>query len=155
MLKITLLCVGKIKGKWLQAGTAEYKKRLSRFANLDIIEVADQPDNIPLDRALALEGEALAKRIPARGMKIALELSGQMLDSVEMSQKLQQWMDRSDGQITFIIGGSRGIDEQILKICDYHWCLSPLTFPHTLTRIIVLEQLYRGFRLGKGEIYHK
>lgn len=155
MLKIMLLCVGKVKDKWIHAGVAEYKKRLSRFAKLEVIELPDQPDSIPEERALSVEGDAILKRVPKRGQTIALELSGEMPDSVELSEMLKRWADRSEGQLTFIIGGSRGLDQRILEICDAKWCLSPLTFPHTVSRIIVVEQLYRSFRLQKGEIYHK
>lgn len=155
MLKITLLCVGKVKDKWIQAGVAEYKKRLSRFAKLEVIEVPDQPDSIPEERALSLESEAILKRLPKRGLAIALELRGVMPDSVELSKMLRSWVDRSDGQLTFIIGGSRGLDQKVLDICDSQWCLSPLTFPHTISRVLAVEQLYRSFRLEKGEIYHK
>ena len=155
MLKIMFICVGKIKDKWLLQGIAEYRKRISRFATLSIVEVPDQPDHIPLERALASEAEAIRKRMSNRGLTIALDLNGAMPDSIELAKMVQNWSDQSQGQLTFIIGGSRGLDPTLLASCDRSWCLSPLTFPHTLTRLIALEQLYRSFKLAKGEKYHK
>lgn len=155
MLKLQLLCVGKLKEKWMQQGIAEYRKRLSRFADVEIIEVPDQSDDLPLERILSIEGDALLKRLPERGVRVLLDLGGKMPDSLDFAQGLRQWMDRSGGMLTFVIGGSNGLDDRVRQACDVRWSLSPLTFPHTLTRVLVLEQLFRGFKLDAGESYHK
>lgn len=160
MSKISVLCVGKIKEKYLKDGIAEYAKRLSRYCKLDIIEVADEktPDGaseIVETQIKNLEGDKLLKYIKDDDYVIALALDGKMLDSVELSKKMESLGVRGISHLVFVIGGSLGLSDSVLKRADYKLSFSKMTFPHQLMRMILLEQIYRGYRIMKGEPYHK
>lgn len=160
MSKISILCVGKIKEKYLKDGIAEYAKRLSRYCKLDIIEVADEktPDGaseIVETQIKNLEGDKLLKHIKDDDYVIALALDGKMLDSVELSKKMESLGIRGISHLVFVIGGSLGLSDSVLKRADYKLSFSKMTFPHQLMRMILLEQIYRGYRIMKGEPYHK
>lgn len=160
MSKISILCVGKIKEKYLRDGIAEYAKRLSRYCKLDVIEVADEktPDGaseIVETQIKNLEGEKLLKHIKDDDYVIALAIDGKMLDSVELSKHMEALGVRGVSHMVFVIGGSLGLSDAILKRADYKLSFSKMTFPHQLMRMILLEQIYRGFRIMKGEPYHK
>lgn len=159
-MRITVLCVGKVKEKYFSDGIREYEKRLSRYCRLEIIEVADEktPDSASAAEELqikAREGERLRKYIREDSYVIALAIEGKQLDSIELSEKIEKLGVRGASHITFVIGGSLGLDETILKQADDKLSFSRMTFPHQMMRMILLEQLYRSYRIMKGEPYHK
>lgn len=159
-MKISVLCVGKIKEKYFTDGIKEYEKRLSRYCKLEIIEVADEktPDSASETEELqikAKEGERLKKYIRDDAYVIALAIDGKQLDSVELSEKIEKLGIGGTSHIIFIIGGSLGLDASILNRADFKLSFSRMTFPHQMMRMILLEQVYRGYRIMKGEPYHK
>ena len=151
-MKITILCVGKIKEKFFTMAIEEYAKRLSRYCKLEIIEVADEKTD---ENASEAEGERLLKQIKDGAYVIALAINGKQLDSVELSQKIEKCGVMGCSHIVFVIGGSLGLDERILNRADYKLSFSNMTFPHQLMRVILLEQIYRSYRIMNGEPYHK
>lgn len=159
-MKITILTVGKIKEKYLKDAIAEYSKRLSRYCRLEIVETADEKTPDQASEALEKqirkkEGERLRKYLREDAYKIALAIDGKMLSSEEFAEKIECLGIQSTSHIIFIIGGSIGLDEEILKKADYLLSFSKMTFPHQLMRVILLEQIYRGYRILSGEPYHK
>lgn len=159
-MKITLLVVGKIKEKYFTGAIDEYVKRLSRYCKLEIIEVTDEktPDHASESIEAMIrkkEGERLIKYIPEQAYVIALAIEGMMLDSVELSQKIEQLGVGGQSHIIFIIGGSLGLDKEILSRANYQLSFSKMTFPHQLMRVILLEQIYRAYRILSREPYHK
>ena len=159
-MKITLLTVGKIKEKYLRDAVSEYSKRLSRYCKLEIIEVADEktPDQASLAEEEAIrqkEGERILKQLKNDSYVITLEIAGKMLTSEELAGKIDTLGIRGAGHITFIIGGSLGLSDEVLQRSDYGLSFSKMTFPHQLMRVILLEQIYRGYRIIKNEPYHK
>lgn len=159
-MKITLLTVGKIKEKYLRDGIAEYAKRLGRYCKLEIVEVPDEktPDNASSAQELQikeLEGERLLRHIRDTDYVTALAIDGKMLDSVELSEHLERLFVQGKSSLVFVIGGSLGLSDEVLLRADYRLSFSKMTFPHQLMRMILLEQLYRSFRISKGEPYHK
>lgn len=159
-MKITVLCVGKIKEKYFTLGIHEYAKRLSRYCKLEIIEVPDEktPDNASENEELqikAKEGDKLLRYIKDNAYVIALAIEGKMLTSEELSEKMEQLGINGDSNVVFIIGGSLGLDMRILDRADYKLSFSKMTFPHQMMRMVLLEQVYRGYRIMKGEPYHK
>lgn len=159
-MKITLLTVGKIKEKYLCDAIAEYAKRLSRYCRLEIIEVADEktPDSAsPAEENLIRqkEGDRIMKHIRDDACVITLEISGNMLDSVAFARKIEQFGVQGKSHLIFVIGGSIGLGDQVLKRSDYALSFSRMTFPHQLMRVILLEQIYRGYRIIEGAPYHK
>lgn len=159
-MKISVLCVGKIKEKYFTAGIAEYEKRLSRYCKLEIHEVPDEktPDQASENEERiikAKEAERLSKYIKDDSYVIALAIEGKQLDSVEFSKKIEQLGINGVSHIVFIIGGSLGLDAELLKRADMKLSFSKMTFPHQMMRMVLLEQVYRGYRIMKGEPYHK
>lgn len=159
-MKITILTVGKIKEKYLRDGIAEYAKRLGRYCKLEIIEVADEktPDRASAAEELQIketEGGRLMKNIKDSDYVIALALDGKMLDSVELSKKIETLGIQGESSLVFVIGGSLGLADEVLRRADYKLCFSKMTFPHQLMRMILLEQIYRGYRIMHNEPYHK
>ncbi len=159
-MKITLLTVGKIKEKYLRDAVSEYSKRLSRYCKLEIIEVADEktPDQASLAEEEAIrqkEGERILKQLKNDSYVITLEIAGKMLTSEELAGKIDTLGIRGTSHITFIIGGSLGLSDEVLQRSDYGLSFSKMTFPHQLMRVILLEQIYRGYRIIKNEPYHK
>ena len=159
-MKITLITVGKIKEKYLKDAIAEYSKRLSRYCKLEIVEVADEktPDNASdtvEDAIRDKEGERILKYIKEDAYVITLEIAGKMLTSEEMAEKIEKLGVQGNSHITFIIGGSIGLGKVILKRSDYELSFSKMTFPHQLMRVILLEQIYRSYRIMNHEPYHK
>ena len=150
-MKITLITVGKIKEKYLKDAIAEYSKRLSRYCKLEIVEVADEktPDNAS-DTV-----ERILKYIKEDVYVITLEIAGKMLTSEEMAEKIEKLGVQGTSHIIFIIGGSIGLGREILKRSDYALSFSKMTFPHQLMRVILLEQIYRSYRIMNHEPYHK
>lgn len=159
-MKITLVTVGKIKERYLVSGIAEYAKRLSRYCKLDIIEVLDEktPDNAQAaveQKIKNTEGERILKYIKDGDYVIALALDGSSLDSVEFSRKIEVLGVSGVSSIVFVIGGSLGLAETVLTRADYKISFSKMTFPHQLFRMMLLEQIYRGYRIMNHEPYHK
>lgn len=159
-MKITVLTVGKIKEKYLRDAIAEYSKRLSRYAKLEIIEVADEktPDNASETVETNIknkEAERLLKYIRDDAYLITLEIKGKQLTSEELAQKIDTLGVQGTSHIIFVIGGSLGLGEEVLKRSNYALSFSKMTFPHQLMRVILLEQIYRGYRIQFGEPYHK
>lgn len=159
-MKITVITVGKIKEKYLKDAIAEYSKRLSKYCKLEIIEVADEktPDaaSETVERQIRQkEGERILRHIKEDSYVITLEIGGAMLDSVAFAKKIENLGVQGKSHITFIIGGSIGLGEEVLKKSDYALSFSKMTFPHQLMRVILLEQIYRSFRIINGEPYHK
>ncbi|WP_010074345.1 23S rRNA (pseudouridine(1915)-N(3))-methyltransferase RlmH [Clostridium cellulovorans] len=159
-MKITLVTVGKLKEKYLKEAISEYSKRLSRYCKLDIIEVNDEktPDNASEKEEILIknkEGEAILKHIKDNMLVVAMDLKGKMLSSEEFGTFIKDAGVRGNSDIAFIIGGSLGISDEVLRRADHKLCISKMTFPHQLFRVILLEQIYRGFRIINGEPYHK
>ena len=159
-MKITLITVGKIKEKYLKDAIAGYSKRLSRYCKLEIVEVADEktPDNASAtveDAIRDKEGERILKYIKEDAYVITLEIAGKMLTSEEMAEKIEKLGVQGTSHIIFIIGGSIGLGREILKRSDYALSFSKMTFPHQLMRVILLEQIYRSYRIINHEPYHK
>ena len=159
-MKITLITVGMIKEKYLKDAVAEYSKRLSRYCKLEIVEVADEktPDNASdtvEDAIRDKEGERILKYIKEDAYVITLEIAGKMLTSEEMAEKIEKLGVQGTSHIIFIIGGSIGLGREILKRSDYALSFSKMTFPHQLMRVILLEQIYRSYRIINHEPYHK
>ena len=159
-MKITIITVGKIKEKYLRDAIAEYSKRLNKYCKLDILEVADEktPDHasaIVEEQIRNKEGERILKLLKDDAYVITLEIGGKMLDSVEFSQKLEQLGIQGKSHIIFVIGGSIGLGNEILKRSDFAISFSKMTFPHQLMRVILLEQIYRACKINAGERYHK
>lgn len=160
MLKIKLICVGRIKEKFYTQAAEEYAKRLGRYCRLEITELDDEktPDNASdaqNDRIKAKEGDRILDAISDKSYVIALAIEGKMPDSVELSEKLAAIGTDGYSHITFIIGGSLGLDRRVLDRADYKLSFSRMTFPHQLMRVILLEQVYRSFKIMNGEPYHK
>lgn len=159
-MKITILCVGKIKEKYFSMAIDEYVKRLSRYCKLEIIEVPDEKTDENASAAeekmvKEKEGERIRKNIRDTSYVIALAIDGKQLDSVELSEKIEKLGVQGVSHITFVIGGSLGLDERILERADYKLSFSKMTFPHQLMRVVLLEQIYRSYRIMNGEPYHK
>lgn len=159
-MKIRILCVGKIKEKFMREALGEYSKRLSRYIKLEIAEVADEktPDSASEREELQIrdkEGERLLKLIRQEDYVIALAIDGKMYDSVTFSQRLDRFGMLGRGSVVFVIGGSLGLGEQVLERADESISFSKMTFPHQLMRVILLEQIYRGYRILRNEPYHK
>lgn len=159
-MRITICCVGKVKEKFYCQAIDEYCKRLSRYCKLEVKEVADEktPDNASdtvNDIIKAKEGERLLSCIKDEAYVIALAIDGKMLDSVQLSQKIDNLGISGKSDIVFVIGGSLGLDKRVLDRADFKLSFSPMTFPHQLMRVILLEQIYRSYRIMKNEPYHK
>lgn len=159
-MKITLITVGKIKEKYLKDAIAEYSKRLSKYCKLEIIEVADEktPDNASETVEAMIrdkEGERILKNVKDDAYVITLEIKGKLLTSEELADKINTLGIQGKSYICFIIGGSIGLGEEVLKRSDYALSFSKMTFPHQLMRVILLEQVYRSYRIISGEPYHK
>ena len=150
---IKIICVGKIKEKYLRDAIEEYKKRLSKYTKLEIIEVSDI-DNPSIDITLLKEKELIEKYIDSKDFVITLEIEGNMLNSVEFAKKIDNIFN-TNSTITFIIGGSNGLHKDIKDRSNYKLSFSKLTFPHQLFRVNLLEQIYRSFKINNNEAYHK
>jgi 23S rRNA (pseudouridine1915-N3)-methyltransferase len=159
-VKITVIAVGKIKEKFYTDAIAEYSKRLSRYCRLEVIQVADEktPDGASEAQERQIkekEGSRILAQIKDGAYVIALAVQGTMLSSEQLASKLNKLGVDGQSQIVLIIGGSLGLSDEVLKRADYHLSFSPMTFPHQLMRVILLEQIYRSFRINAGEPYHK
>ncbi|MHB8062757.1 MAG: 23S rRNA (pseudouridine(1915)-N(3))-methyltransferase RlmH [Ruminiclostridium sp.] len=159
-MKITIAAVGRLKERYLKDGISEYIKRLSRFTDIEVIEVDDEhaPESLSAAQESQVkyrEAERLLKRVKDGSYIILLDLAGEQLDSQGFSAKLESIMLSGSSHITFIIGGSLGLDQSLINAAKYRISLSKMTFPHQLARLILLEQVYRAFKIMKNETYHK
>ncbi|MBE6136974.1 MAG: 23S rRNA (pseudouridine(1915)-N(3))-methyltransferase RlmH [Erysipelotrichaceae bacterium] len=159
-MKITILSVGNIKEKYLKDAILEYSKRISKYSKIEFINVSDEPimDNASLkeiEGIKAKEGEKLLKALPSNSYKIALNLKGEMLSSEGLANKILNIFSYHNANICFVIGGSLGLGDNVLSKMDYHLCFSKMTFPHQLMHVILLEQIYRAFKINNNETYHK
>ena len=159
-MKITCVVVGKIKEKYFTDAIKEYSKRLGRYCKLEILELADEktPDGASEAEEVAIrekEGERILKALKDDAYVIALAIEGKMLDSVELSQKIERLGVSGTSHIAFVIGGTLGRAPAVMKRADYALSFSRMTFPHQLMRVVLLEQLYRSYRILKNEPYHK
>lgn len=147
---IKIICIGKIKENYLRDAIEEYKKRLSKYTKLEIIELEDESKN----NILELEKEKIMKHINSKDYIITLEIEGKELTSVDLANKIRNTFI-TNSNITFIIGGSYGLHNEIKKISNMALSFSKLTFPHQLFRVMLLEQIYRSFKINNNETYHK
>ena len=159
-MKITIITVGKIKEKYLKDAIAEYTKRLSKYCKLEIVEVADEktPDNaseVVEDSIRSKEAERILKYVKDDAYVITLEINGKQLTSEELADKVEKLGVQGTSHIIFIIGGSIGLGKEVLAKSNFALSFSKMTFPHQLMRVILLEQIYRSYRIINGEPYHK
>ncbi|MCE5039027.1 23S rRNA (pseudouridine(1915)-N(3))-methyltransferase RlmH [Staphylococcus auricularis] len=159
-MKITILSVGKLKEKYWKQAIAEYEKRLGAYTKVELIEVPDEkaPENMSdkeIEQVKAKEGDRLLGKIKPQQTVITLEIEGNMLTSEKLAQNLDQRMTQGQSDFVFVIGGSNGLHQDVLARSDYALSFSKMTFPHQMMRVILLEQIYRAFKIMKGEAYHK
>ena len=159
-MKITVIAVGKIKEKYLEDAIGEYSKRLNRYCRLEIIQVADEktPEEASpaqMRQIKAREGERILAHVEAGAYVVALAIKGQMVSSEELAARIGKLGVDGRSQIIFIIGGSLGLADEVLARADWLLSFSPMTFPHQLMRVILLEQIYRSYQILAGTPYHK
>ena len=159
-MKINIISVGSIKEKYFKEAINEYLKRLSKYCSVETIEVKDEPikDNSSAkddEIVKRIEGERIIKALPKNSYNILLDLRGKKLDSIGFSKLIDNITKYDNSNITFIIGGSIGVSKEVYDLADYKLCFSDMTFPHKLMRVILLEQVYRAFKILKNETYHK
>ena len=160
MQKITVLCVGKLKEKFYMDAAAEYSKRLGRLCKFELIELTEQrlsedPSPAQIRQALSIEAEAIREKLPRGGAVVALCVEGKPCSSEELSRRLADFAVAGRTQVTFLIGGSFGLDEELKRSADWRLSMSPMTFPHHMARIMLLEQIYRAYQIQMGTRYHK
>ncbi len=160
MLSVFLICVGKLKERFYQEACAEYAKRLSAYCKLTVVELPEEklppkPAQALIDAALAKEAAAIRSKIPPSARVVALCVEGRMRSSEEMAQMFPNQEYSRDKHLVFLIGGSYGLDAQLKAEAQGQLSMSPMTFPHHLARVMLLEQLYRGFKINEGSAYHK
>jgi 23S rRNA (pseudouridine1915-N3)-methyltransferase len=159
-MKIKFITVGKLKEKYLNDGIKEYSKRISAYADIEIIEVADEriPDKASLAEETLVkvkEGRKILDKVKQDDYMILLDVSGKEMDSVAFSKHIEKCMIDGKSTIVFVIGGSLGHGEEVLSRANMRLSFSPMTFPHQLMRLILIEQVYRAFKIMKNETYHK
>lgn len=159
-MKVKIICVGKIKEKYLSDGISEYSKRLSRFCKFEVCTLEDEkiPDNATekeMQIVLETEGERIEKHIGKNDYVIALCVEGKSISSVDFAKKISDIALSGKSEITFIIGGSLGICDSVKNKADFRLSFSKMTFPHNLMRLILAEQIYRAFKINANEEYHK
>ena len=160
MTNIHIICVGKLKEPFYAQAVAEYTKRLSPYCRLTVVELPEErlpqdPSQAQIDAALRKEAAAIRQKLPPRARVVALCIEGQMLSSQELAKRLQTWEIGPTNQLCFLIGGSYGLDESLKAQAHVRLSMSPMTFPHHLARVMVLEQIYRAFQINAGSPYHK
>lgn len=160
MQKVTILCVGKLKESFYMAAVAEYTKRLSRHCKLEIIELpesrlSDSPTPGEIQQALSAEAVSITAKLPKNTAIIAMCIEGKLLSSVALSEKMEQMATAGASSVTFLIGGSVGLHQSLKDQAALQLSMSPMTFPHHLARIMLLEQIYRSYQIQVGTKYHK
>lgn len=159
MQRITVLCVGKLKEKFYADAAAEYCKRLSRYCKIEVTELPEtrlpeDPSPAEIKKALAAEANAIRQKLEG-GAVVAMCIEGQTCSSEALSKKLAAFALDGKSKVTFLIGGSFGLDETLKKQADWRLSMSPMTFPHHLARVMLLEQIYRACQIAEGTRYHK
>ena len=159
-MNITILCIGKLKERYWTEAIAEYSKRLNKYCSLTINELREEkaPDNPSAAEESAVkeaEGKSILNQIKKDSYVIALAIKGKDLDSEALSEKIRTLGIAGKSDLTFVIGGSLGLSEEVLSRADFHLSFSKLTFPHQMMRVILLEQIYRSFKIIRNETYHK
>lgn len=160
MLHVRLICVGKLKEKFYREACAEYEKRLKGYCKLEILELTEQrlpeqPSQAQVAAALAKEADAIRAKIPSGSMTVAMCIEGKAWSSEQFADRLDSWMGRGTSHVNILIGGSCGLDENLKQSAQLRLSMSPMTFPHHLARVMVLEQLYRALNIAAGGKYHK
>ncbi|WP_432371254.1 23S rRNA (pseudouridine(1915)-N(3))-methyltransferase RlmH [Staphylococcus chromogenes] len=159
-MKITIIAVGKLKEKYWKQAIAEYEKRLSAYTKIDIIEVPDEkaPETMSdkeIEQVKEKEGQRILAKVKPQSTVITLEIQGKMLSSESLAKELDQRMTKGVSDFTFIIGGSNGLHQDVMKRSNFALSFSKMTFPHQMMRVVLLEQVYRVFKINRGEAYHK
>ncbi|WP_100405855.1 23S rRNA (pseudouridine(1915)-N(3))-methyltransferase RlmH [Bacillus solitudinis] len=159
-MNISIITVGKLKEKYLKQGIAEYTKRLSAYAKIDVVEVPDEkaPENLSdadMRQIKQKEGERILAKVGMDTHVIALAIEGSMLTSEQLATNLDKLATYGKSKVAFIIGGSLGLSDEVMKRADDTLSFSKMTFPHQLMRLVLVEQVYRAFRINRGEPYHK
>ena len=159
-MRITVITVGKLKEKYFIAASAEYEKRLGAWCKTEFHEIEptrlpESPSNAEIEKALKTEAQKIERLIPAQAAVIPLCIEGKMLSSDELSRKIENWKLSGISHLCFIIGGSYGLAPSVKERADLKLSMSPMTFPHRLARVMLLEQLYRAFKISEGSAYHK
>lgn len=159
-MKIRIICIGKLKEKYWTSAAAEYSKRISGYANIEIVELKESklpsnPSEADENSVLIHEGQNILSKIKDNDHVIAMEVEGEQIDSVALAKKIQCAFDTKSSTIDFVIGGSLGLSDEVKKRADYGLSFSKMTFPHQMARIMLLEQIYRAFKINSGETYHK
>lgn len=159
MQRITVLCVGKLKEKFYADAAAEYIKRLSRYCKVEVVELPEtrlpeDPSSAEIQRALAAEAAAIRARLEG-GAVVAMCIEGKTCSSEELAKKLEGFALEGKSRVTFLIGGSFGLDETLKREANWRLSMSPMTFPHHLARVMLLEQIYRACQIQEGTRYHK
>ena len=160
MQKVSIICVGKMKEKFYIEAAAEYSKRLSRFCKLEIVELPedrlpDDPSQAQIDAALAKEAEAIRAKLPSGAMIVAMCVEGKTRSSEELAALMEQSANQGASHIVFLIGGSFGLHPSVKALAAVKLSMSPMTFPHHLARVMLLEQIYRAYQINAGSKYHK
>ncbi|MEB7824598.1 23S rRNA (pseudouridine(1915)-N(3))-methyltransferase RlmH [Staphylococcus chromogenes] len=159
-MKITIIAVGKLKEKYWKQAIAEYEKRVSAYTKIDIIEVPDEkaPETMSdkeIEQVKEKEGQRILAKVKPQSTVITLEIQGKMLSSEGLAKELDQRMTQGASDFTFIIGGSNGLHQEVMKRSNFALSFSKMTFPHQMMRVVLLEQVYRAFKINRGEAYHK
>ena len=160
MQRVSILCVGKLKEKFYMDAAAEYQKRLSRHCRLEILELPEErlPDNpspAQIQVALAREAETVRAKLPSSSAIIALCVEGELCSSEELARRMDRWAGSGESHLVFLIGGSFGLDPSLKAQAKLRLSRSPMTFPHHLARVMLLEQIYRAYQINAGTKYHK
>lgn len=160
MQRVSVICVGKLKERFYADAAAEYVKRLSRYCKLDVVELPeerlpDDPSPALIDAALAREADAIRAKLQPSSCLIALCVEGRMRSSEELAHLMAAWANRGEKQLVFLIGGSFGLHPSIKAQAAAQLSMSPMTFPHHLARVMLLEQIYRAYQINAGTKYHK
>ena len=160
MQKVTILCVGKLKERFYTDAAAEYAKRLSRLCKLEIVELSeerlgDDPSPAQIEAALSKEADAIRAKLPPAAMAVALCVEGKTRSSEELARLMADSASRGDSHLVFLIGGSFGLHPSVKELAAVKLSMSPMTFPHHLARVMLLEQIYRAYQINAGSKYHK
>lgn len=160
MQKVSIICVGKMKEKFYIEAAAEYGKRLSRFCKLEIIELPEDrlpedPSKAQIDAALAKEAETIRAKLPSGAMIVAMCVEGKTRSSEELAALMEQSANQGGSHVVFLIGGSFGLHPSVKALAAVKLSMSPMTFPHHLARVMLLEQIYRAYQINAGSKYHK
>ena len=160
MIKVKIIALGKLKEQYLSQASAEYQKRLKNYCNLEIVEItpkslSDNPSNAEINAALEKEADLILQKIPNNAYILPLCIEGKQFSSEEFSQKIENSVNLGKSTVVFIIGSSHGLSERVKQRANVKISFSKMTFPHMLARIMLLEQIYRAFKIKEGSAYHK